>query len=308
MTEEATMIFVLYGGVGSEREVSLRTGEAVIAALEPVFPLRPVELTAAKLPEGLDPLDGIVFPALHGDFGEDGGLQSLLEKGGYEYAGSDSISSALCMDKAQTKERAIEAGILCATAIVTEPGEIPDAVEICERLGRKVVVKPVDGGSSTNLYIVEGAGELQRCLGNLPNRRWMLETFVEGREVSIGLLNGVGQGVVEILPEGGIYDYKHKYTAGMTEYRAPAVLDQEEESAIRNAAETLFAVCGCRDFARIDFRLTENGPIFLEINTLPGLTSESLLPRSAGCRGLSFEDLAVELVRPAINRFRRRGR
>ncbi|MGE9291150.1 MAG: D-alanine--D-alanine ligase family protein [Puniceicoccales bacterium] len=308
MNPFASEIAVLYGGVGPEREVSLVTGQAVIKALSADYRVRGIELREAALPKGLDPRDSLIFPALHGEFGEDGGLQSLLEKGGFEYAGSDSISSALCMNKGKAKARAEAAGVRSAPSLILEPGEGIDCREICEKLGRRIVVKPVDGGSSNFLFIVEGAGELQRRLDSLPNRHWLLESFIEGREVSIGILNGLSLGVVEIVPRGGVYDYEHKYTAGKTEYRWPAVLEPDEESVVRHWAEAVFAVCGCRDFARVDFRIDEDGPCFLEINTIPGLTPESLLPKSAACRGLTFEDLAVELVGPAINRFQRRRR
>jgi len=301
-----TPITVLYGGVGPERDVSLKTGAALIGALEESFTVQAVELREAALPAFLDPAGSPVFPALHGEFGEDGALQSLLERGRFEYAGSDSISSALCMDKERTKKMASAAGVRVPDSIVLEPGEAPDADRIRDRLGERIVIKPVAGGSSTHLAVVEGIGELLRRLDALPDQRWLLETFIGGRELSVGLLNGIGQGVVEILPKGGIYDYRHKYTGGLTEYRWPAVLDPEVEAAVRGWAETVFAVCGCRDFARADFRLDDEGPCFLEINTIPGLTAESLLPKSAACRGLSFEDLAAELVRPALNRFHRR--
>ncbi len=301
-------IAVLYGGVGPERDVSLQTGAAVIEALAQEYRVRGIEVREPDLPRGLEPREMLVFPALHGEFGEDGILQALLEKGGFEYAGSDSISSALCMNKAQTKKRVASVGVRGAGSRVLEPGEIPDCREVCGELGRRVVVKPVNGGSSSCLSIVDGAGELQRRLDRSPNRAWLLESFIEGREVSIGILNGQSLGVVEIIPEGGVYDYEHKYTTGKTQYRWPAVLEPDEESLIRRWAETVFAVCGCRDFARVDFRLNDEGPWFLEINTIPGLTSESLLPKSAACRGLSFEDLAVEMVLPAINRFQRRRR
>ncbi|MFP4352131.1 MAG: D-alanine--D-alanine ligase [Puniceicoccaceae bacterium] len=304
--EDDTPVTVLYGGVGPERDVSLKTGAALIGALEESFPVNAVELREAALPAFLDPAASVVFPALHGEFGEDGALQTLLERGRFEYAGSDSISSALCMDKERTKKTAAAAGVRVPESIVLEPGEAPDAGRIRDRLGDRIVIKPVAGGSSTHLAVVRGIGELLRRLDALPDQRWILETFIDGRELSIGLLNGIGQGVVEILPQGGVYDYRHKYTAGLTEYRWPAVLDPGVEAVVRWWAETVFAVCGCRDFARADFRLDDEGPCFLEINTIPGLTAESLLPKSAACRGLSFEDLAAELVRPALNRFHRR--
>jgi len=308
MSEFSGEIVVLYGGVGAEREVSIRTGTALLNSLETNHRVRGIELSEAALPGEIDPDKAVVFPALHGEFGEDGVLQGLLDAKGFEYCGSDAESSALCMDKARTKERAIEAGIQCPESLILEAGSEPDLEEVAERLGERIVMKPVDGGSSHLLYILDHASELKAALEGQGARRWLLESFVDGREVSIGVLNGQGMGIVEIVPEGGVYDYEHKYTNGKTEYRWPAVLEEMAEATIRHAAETAFAVCGCRDFARVDFRIGPQGPCLLEINTIPGLTSESLLPKSADCRGLSFDDLAEELVLPAINRFQRRAK
>lgn len=308
MSKAGVQITVLYGGVGAERDVSLSSGPAVVRVLRNHFEVKGVEIREAALPSSLDPASGIVLPMLHGEFGEDGRLQSLLEKGRFEYAGSDSISSALCMDKNATKKRVAGAGVQGPEGILLEPGSTPDFHRIREKLGDTIVLKPVDGGSSSLLAILRGSVELQNALDRLTGRRWLLERYIEGREVSVGVLEGIAQGVVEVIPEGGVYDYAHKYTAGSTEYRWPAVLEPEEESALRQQAETVFSVCGCRDFARVDFRLSREGPWFLEINTLPGMTSESLLPKSAECMGLSFEDLVMNMVEPALNRFQRRNR
>jgi len=299
-------IFVLYGGVGVEREVSLRSGEALIQALQNLHTYRGFVLDRAALPPSLRPDRGVVFPALHGEFGEDGQVQRLLEKGGFEYVGSDSLSSALCMDKVKTKEKVILAGIQTPPHISIQKNGAADAREIIRKLGPHLVVKPVDSGSSNMLYIVRGMEDLSRVLDRLPARIWMVEPYVEGREISIGVLNGIGLGIVEVVPEGGVYDYKHKYTAGLTEYRYPAKLDSMVESRIRADAEKVFSVCGCRDFARVDFRLQDDIPWFLEVNTIPGLTSESILPKSAICRGLEFADLVDELVKPSLNRYMRR--
>ena len=132
----------------------------------------------------------------------------------------------------------------------------------------------------------------------------MLERRIFGREVTIGILNGVAMGIVEVIPQGGVYDYKRKYSQGSTEYRFPAVFDLEIEEEIKKLANRAYLSCDCRDFARIDFMVCEDGnPYFLEINTLPGLTTTSLLPKSASCAGYDFHSLAKKLIEPAIMRF-----
>jgi D-alanine-D-alanine ligase len=133
----------------------------------------------------------------------------------------------------------------------------------------------------------------------------MVERRIEGRELSVGILGGSAMGIVEIRPASGVYDYASKYTKGMTEYLAPAPLDGPLSETIRAAAETAFAACGCRDYARVDFMLSEQGePFLLEINTLPGMKETSLLPMSARCAGLDFTALVKEMVSPAVERFR----
>jgi D-alanine-D-alanine ligase len=130
-----------------------------------------------------------------------------------------------------------------------------------------------------------------------------VEQRIRGRELTVGVLKGAAMGVVEIVSQSGVYDYKAKYTPGSTEYIFPADLEPEVEAKVKDHAEQLFVACGCRDFARVDFLLNSKRPYFLEINTLPGLTATSLLPKSASCVGLDFEQLATELVQPAIARF-----
>ena len=154
----------------------------------------------------------------------------------------------------------------------------------------------------------EGLDALQEALAPLPRGNWMIEKRIFGRELTVGVLNGQALGIVEVIPKGGIYDYKHKYVTGSTEYRYPAVLPAALESGVRRDAETAFAVCGCRDFARVDFIATQDGPWFLlEVNTIPGLTETSLLPKSASCAGYDFDRLVNELVAPSLKRFQDRG-
>jgi D-alanine-D-alanine ligase len=300
-------IVVLYGGVGSEREVSLRSGEAIAQALASHFDVRPLELTAEALPEGLCADGSIVFPALHGDFGEDGRLQALLEEAGIHYCGSDAAASRLCMDKAATKAIARELEIATPESLSFNGAAAPLADEVIQQLGTSLVVKPADQGSSVGLHFAEHRSALGVALSTIRSGNWLIEQRIRGRELTVGVLEGVAMGVVEIVSQSGVYDYKAKYTPGSTEYLYPADLEPAVEAAIKEQAERLFEACGCRDFARIDFLLDGSCPYFLEINTLPGLTATSLLPKSASCVGFDFEQLAAKLVAPAIARFNEGG-
>lgn len=296
-------IVVLYGGVGPEREVSLLSGQAIAKALSQQFAVEPLQINRAHLPESIDGEKSIVFPALHGTFGEDGRLQALLEKAGIQYCGSDSVASQLCMMKDKTKARASRLGIPVPEAIVFDGAQTPLADDVIDQLGTSLVIKPADQGSSVGLSFTEHRSALGAALSRIRDGNWLIERRIRGRELTVGLLNGKAMGIVEILSPTGEYDFKAKYTAGTTEYRYPADLKPAVETQIRESAEALFENCGCRDFARIDFLLEGAEAYFLEINTLPGLTATSLLPKSASCIGLDFEALARELVAPAIQRF-----
>ena len=171
-----------------------------------------------------------------------------------------------------------------------------------------MVVKPNAEGSSVGLHLVRGTEALATVLAGITAGSWLIEARIAGRELSVGLLGGRALGVVEIRPRSGVYDYASKYTKGATEYFAPAPLEAAVTAAVQRAAEAAFAACGCRDYARADFILSaQNEPIFLEINTLPGMKETSLLPMSARCAGLDFIALVRELVTPALERFHLAG-
>ena len=176
--------------------------------------------------------------------------------------------------------------------------------DLISSLGENLVIKPVAQGSSVSLFLTSGLSELETQLKLISPGDWMVEERIYGREVTIGVLDAHPLGVVEVIPLGGVYDYKRKYTSGATEYRFPAVLDQETENEIKKFALSSFESCGCRDFARIDFIICEDGNShFLEINTLPGLTPTSLLPKSASSAGYNFEQLTHKLINPGLKRF-----
>lgn len=297
-------ISILSGGIGPEREVSLNSGLALADALEGYSLIDLIDLKNTALPTELDPGKQVIFPVIHGTFGEDGTLQKMLEEAGFAYAGCDSSSSRLCMHKGLCKDRVGSKDVrIVPDYRFQDPREVsPDS--IIRELGQELIVKPADQGSSVALHVCSGVEELQTVLESLGNGDWMIEQRILGREVTIGLLNGQPMGIVEVVPDGGIYDYKRKYSAGSTEYRFPAVLDLEVEEEIREFARISYEVCECRDFARVDFMISEDGiPYFLEVNTLPGLTSTSLFPKSAKCSGYDFPKLAQKLIEGAISRY-----
>mgnify|MGYP005852439849 CR=1 FL=1 len=300
-------VVVLYGGTSAEREVSLASGAAVAEALGQTHEVELLRLDADALPEGFVPEQMVVFPALHGRFGEDGQLQALLEAAGIDYAGSDAQASRLCMDKAACKAAAADLGVPTPHSIPFDGACPPLADAVIEQLGASLVVKPADQGSSVGLHFAEHRSALGVALSQIHSGKWLVEQRIQGRELTVGLLKGQAMGVVEIVSGSGVYDYRAKYTPGSTEYRYPAELEPALEERIKARAEQIFEACGCRDFARIDFLLDGAQAYFLEVNTLPGLTATSLLPKSAACLGYDFPQLAAELVAPALERQAARG-
>lgn len=298
------VIAVLCGGVSAEREVSLGSGRACALALSHTFPTRLFEVNAEAVPAGLDPARHVVFSTLHGTFGEDGGMQRLLDAAGIHYAGCDAASSALTMDKSRTKAAAAARGLTVPREIFFRAPQVPAADEVIARLGPALVVKPNDEGSSVGLSVVDSKAGLAEALGRITRGAWLIEERIVGRELSVGVLNGRALGVVEIRPKSGVYDFTSKYTKGATEYFCPAPLDVATTAKVQAAAATAFAACGCRDYARVDFMLSAAGGLYLlEINPLPGMKETSLLPMSARNAGLDFTALVRELVTPAVQRF-----
>ena len=284
--------------------MSLDSGLACACALARSFPTRRVDLTADALPEGLNPRRDLVFSTLHGTFGEDGGMQALLDAAGVHYAGCDAASSALTMDKTRTKETVAARGLRVPKAMLFAGYAQPAIETVVAQLGTDLVIKPNAEGSSVGLSVAANRTELAAAFAKITAGSWMVEQRISGRELSVGVLDGQALGVVEIRPHSGIYDYASKYTKGATEYFAPAPLGPALTAATRQAAETAFAACGCRDYARVDFMLAASGELYLlEINTLPGMKEMSLLPKSARCVGLDFTTLVKAMVTPALRRF-----
>lgn len=297
-------ICVLYGGVGNERAVSLESGKAVIEALAGAHEIVPHDLMEAKIPGFINPQEMIVFPVLHGAFGENGKMQERLEVLGVEYCGCDARSSALCIDKVRTKKVVSDTGVLVAESLPFDAQNLPSYEDCVAQLGNEFVIKPSCEGSSVGLFMIDGEDDFARACASIQEGAWMAEARVFGLETSIGILDGKAQGIVAIRPQGGVYDYAHKYTPGGSAYEFPARISDSLTEQVQEFTETVFQVCGCRDYARVDYIIdSSEKPIFLEINSLPGLTPTSLLPKSVACNGLSFLELLENMLYPAITRW-----
>jgi D-alanine-D-alanine ligase len=298
------VIVVLAGGTSAEREVSLGSGKAVALAMAYTHPTQLVMVETDGLPAELDPARHIVCSTMHGVFGEDGSMQRLMDAAGIQYTGCEANGSDLCFDKWRTRLTVSAVGVQVAPGRNFRANEKPSAAQLTAELGEQVVLKPNRQGSSVGLQIVTSKVGLEIALSGLRQGDWIAEKRIVGREFTVGILRGRAMGVVEIAPKSGVFDYTSKYTKGLTEYFAPAKISEELAGAIRTAAETAFAACGCRDYARIDFMVSADGELYLlEINTLPGMKETSLLPMSARCVGLDFIELCRELAAPAVERF-----
>ena len=288
---------VLMGGPSGEREISLRTGSAVLKAL------RSAGYDALGIDAGRDlfrRLDeegvGAAFIALHGGWGEDGSVQGGLEVMSIPYTGSGVLASAIAMDKVMTKK------ILLMNSIPTPGFSIDATEEGIEGLRFPLVVKPARGGSTLGLSLVyerEGlAGAVEIARGF--DRNVMVEEFVEGREVSVSVLDERVFPVVEILTDGPLYDYEAKYSAGGARFRVPADLPPWLDEKVKEISKKTYDALGCRGAARVDMIIDDDdNPHVLEVNTSPGLTERSLLPMAAGEAGLTYQDLVVEMMEGA---------
>jgi D-alanine-D-alanine ligase len=283
-------IAVLMGGRSAEREVSLQSGQMVGAALQEteatIFPVM-VEGPGFALPENLD----VAFIAMHGTFGEDGQLQRILEERGVVYTGSDAEASERAFDKILAKECFVGAGI--PTPRYGDDGRFP------------VVVKPARQGSSVGITIVRDRSALAAACAKARqyDERILVEEFIRGRELTVGILGSRELPVVEIRTTSGFFGYEEKYTAGAAEEIVPATLDSQVAVRAQLIARLAHQQLGCRDFSRVDLMLNDRGEVFvLEVNTIPGLTANSLLPKAAKAAGITMPDLCGRMVEMALAR------
>jgi D-alanine-D-alanine ligase len=293
-------ITVMLGGPSAEREVSLRSGAAVAKALRSlghvITELDPKDGTF-ELPKKCD----VVFLVLHGTYGEDGQIQRQFEKLGVIYTGCDSEASRLAFDKVLTKQKCLEAGVPTAKfAVINSPGA-PFPGDLLLPL----VAKPVRQGSSVGLQFVERKEDWATAIPEALkfDSDVLVEEKIIGRETTVGILDGRPLPIVEVRPRAGNYDYKNKYTSGATEYFCPADFDPATAKKIQAAALGAFRAIGGRDYARVDVMVRADGsPVVLEVNTLPGMTEVSLLPKAAAAAGLDYAQLCQRMVDLALRR------
>jgi D-alanine-D-alanine ligase len=298
-------IGVLMGGLSAERDVSIRSGEAIVAALVergydawPLFVDRDIDLVLRQA--RID----VAFVTLHGRYGEDGCIQGLLELLGIPYTGSGVLASAIAMNKARAKDLFRLNNLPTAPGYVVEAeqGSGEELAELHGSFGFPVMVKPAGEGSSLGIRIARDELELEAAVEEALrfDDDVLVERFVEGKEISVGILDGKPLGAVEIVPKRGFYDFQNKYTTGRTEYHFPARLSPERYRSALRLATLAHEALGCEGATRVDLIVSEKGnEVVLEINTLPGMTPMSLLPRIANSAGLLFEDLVEEMLKGA---------
>jgi D-alanine-D-alanine ligase len=293
-------IGVLLGGLSAEREVSIRSGEAVLAALQerghdacPIFVDRDVDLLVRQT--RID----VAFLALHGRYGEDGCIQGLLEVMGIPYTGSGVLASALAMNKGKAKEIFRLHNLPTAPSYLIEADGGEDLIETHGSFGFPVVVKPTGEGSSLGVRLARDELELEAAVEQALrfDDDVLVERYIEGKEISVGVLDGKALGAVEIVPRRGLYDFHNKYAVGRSDYHLPARLSPERYRSALRLGTLAHEALGCEGATRVDLMVSDRGnEIVLEVNTLPGLTAGSLLPKIAQGAGLSFEDLIEEIL------------
>lgn len=293
---QTVRITVLAGGPSAERSVSLKSGAAIAGALRrrgfcvTVADIGPGDLSALEIEADL------IFPALHGPFGEDGALQSILEARGARFVGSGSAASALAMNKVATKQRVIALAADTPEYEVVRPGATVS-------LAPPVVVKPNNQGSSVATTIVRDRDELPAALA-LVHASFgdaLVERFIVGDELTVGLLGDRNLPPICIRPKRAFYDFAAKYEVDDTEYLFEAGYPPELLERVSRQSRAIFAALGCRHLARLDWMIDESyRPWFLEVNTLPGFTDHSLVPKAAARVGLSFDDVCERLALMAL--------
>ncbi|MGB6129244.1 MAG: D-alanine--D-alanine ligase [Psychrilyobacter sp.] len=281
-------IAVLMGGISSEREISLMSGGAILQGLlnlgYDAFKIDLVEenyLTALMENEY-----DLAYIALHGEFGEDGRVQAVLDILKKPYTGSGVTASAVSMDKILTKIIADDFGI-----------KTPMKYTNIDKIKKyPIVIKPSKEGSSVGLYICQNLEEAKKSVEKLSGIDLVIEEFVAGEELTAGILNGEKLGVVKIIPNSGTYDFESKYTVGKTTYEVPAIIEENYYEEAMEIASKIHEILNLRGMSRSDFILSEDGLYFLEVNTSPGMTTTSLLPKLGKLKGYNFEMILKKML------------
>jgi D-alanine-D-alanine ligase len=299
-------IAVLMGGWNSEREVSLRSGEATYQALISLgYQATKIDFSR-KIVEDLERIKpDVVFNALHGQYGEDGSIQGLLDVLNIPYTHSGVMASAVCMDKILNRKICATVGVKSPHYEILKKGEAAENKKKLFAVGKPFVIKPVNEGSSVGVEVI-----LSNMPFNLEEYEWkygdemIIEKYIAGQEIQVAVMDNKALGAIEVRPHGLFYDYKCKYTAGMTDYIMPAEISAEKYAEILDLAERCHKVVACRGVSRIDFILNnkdggDNEFYLLESNTHPGFTATSLVPKIAKHVGISFEEIVEFLVKTA---------
>lgn len=291
-------VAVLMGGPGAEREVSLRSGAAVVKALQELS--CQVSEVVVDGPEFALPSDvDLAFNIIHGTFGEDGQLQSILDGRGVPYTGDDAESNRICFDKILSKQRFDQAGVATARWEKIGPGELPS-------LPLPYVVKAPRQGSSVGITIIKHADQLAAGLADA--RQYgddvLVEEFFPGKELTVGILGDEVLPVIEIAPHGEFYTYQTKYTKGGSDYYVPARISAEETARVQKMALVAYRSLGLKVYARVDLLMNAQGELsVLEANTIPGMTETSLLPKAAAVVGYSFAALCEKIALLSLRRW-----
>lgn len=283
-------IAVFMGGISSEKEVSVRTGTAILNSLiRQGYDAYGVTLDKNNLLTAfIENEYDLAYLALHGEYGEDGRIQGLLDILGKKYTGCSMISSAVSMDKDLTKKIAQAVGVRTPKSYTRENLENIDKFP--------VVVKPSTEGSTVGLYICHNKEELLDAVEKSGNKDLVIEEFIKGEELSVAVLDGEPLGVVKIMPKIGLYDYKSKYTAGMTEYEYPAKISEKSYQEAMEYATIIHNSLKMKGVSRSDFILKDGELYFLEVNSCPGMTETSLVPKLATLKGYTFDDITRKIV------------
>lgn len=300
MSSSFGKVAVMFGGTSAEREVSLKSGQAVFNALQaqgidvhafdPKFsPLTDLQAQAFDR----------VFIVLHGRGGEDGTMQGALQLLGLPYTGSGVLGSALSMDKIRCKFLFSAHGLPTAPFAVAHKGEAIDYAAMLAKLNGKVMVKPANEGSSIGMSAAESAEQLEQAL-NLAftyDDSVLVEQWISGREFTVSMLDGQALPVIEMRTPRAFYDYEAKYQSNTTQYLCPAPIDDEQTRSLQQAAIAAFKAVDAKGWGRVDAMMDEQGNFFLlEVNTVPGMTEKSLVPMAAKAAGYSFEQLVVKIL------------
>jgi D-alanine-D-alanine ligase len=299
-------VAVLAGGIGDEREISLQSGQCVTKALRQAgFNVVMADIRPDKIDILEDKSIDIFFPALHGQFGEDGRLQRILEDKSLVYTGSGPVASQNAFEKMTSKKFFARVGVATPAAIeFNNQNNIEELNEYLVYLADRYVVKPIKQGSSVGVNIVSTTQDAIKIARDTFEKfgNCMIEEFVPGREVTVGILCGWALPIIEIRTKNSFYNYHAKYVDEQTEFLFDTITDLSTAARVSQAALDCFYALGCRHFARVDFILSEDDiPYVLEVNTIPGFTTHSLLPKAAAKAGFSMSELCKKIVETAYS-------